>query len=205
MTEETKPGDATAGTDGDAGKKAEVTKPEEKKLDLTQEQFDAIIADRIKRAQPNDYEGLKAKAARLDEIEESKKTDEQKARDEKVEAEKKAAARIAVADARLRTAAILTEATKQNAVNPATVARLLATDEDITVEDDGTVAGADAAVKKLLKEEPYLVKGKTQTSGGEFGGNDNPTLDEKIQQAEAAKDKDTSLRLKIQKGLGIQK
>ena len=204
MTVETKPDtDTTPGTDGDGGKTVEATKLEEKKLDLTQEQLDAIIADRIKRAQPKDYEGLKAKAARLDEIEEAKKTDEQKAREEKAEAEKKAADKIALADQRLRTAAIINEAAKQNAVNPATVARLLGTDEGITVADDGTVSGVADAVKKLLKDEPYLVKGTAQTSGGEFGGANQQTLAERISAAEAAGDFKLATQLKVQQGLNI--
>ncbi|MBA2312916.1 MAG: hypothetical protein H0V97_08990 [Actinobacteria bacterium] len=174
-----------------------------KKLDLTQEQFDAIIADRIKRAQPKDYSDLQAKAARLSAIEEAKKTDAQKADDEKREALTAANAKLALADQRLRSAAIVNEAAKQNAVNPATVARLLADDEGITVNDDGAVSGVESAVKKLLKDEPYMAKGQAQTSGGEFGGTSTQTLDEKISAAEAARDYKTATQLKIQKGLNI--
>lgn len=202
MTVEQKPEDGTQGKpeEGAAATPKPET-PEPKKLDLTQEQLDAIIADRIKRAQPKDYEDLKAKAARLDEIEEAKKTDEQKAKDAAAEADRKAAERIAVADARLRTAAILTEAAKQNAANPATVAKLLATEESIEVKDDGTVAGVEAAVKALLKDEPYLAKPTNGASGGEFGGADPKPLAARIAEAEAAGDWKTAMALKVNQGL----
>lgn len=51
----------------------------------TQEQFDGMVKERIERAKrsaiPEDYEDLKAKAARLDEIEEKSKTELQKAQE----------------------------------------------------------------------------------------------------------------------------
>ena len=51
----------------------------------TQEQFDEMVKERIERAKrsavPEDYEDLKAKAARLDEIEEKGKTELQKAQE----------------------------------------------------------------------------------------------------------------------------
>ena len=51
----------------------------------TQEQFDEMIKERLERAKksaiPEDYEDLKAKAARLAEIEEQGKTELQKAQD----------------------------------------------------------------------------------------------------------------------------
>lgn len=51
----------------------------------TQEQFDEMVKERIERAKrsavPEDYEDLKAKAARLEEIEEKGKTELQKAQE----------------------------------------------------------------------------------------------------------------------------
>ena len=51
----------------------------------TQEQFDEMVKERIERAKrsaiPEDYEDLKAKAARFDELEEKGKTELQKAQE----------------------------------------------------------------------------------------------------------------------------
>ena len=58
----------------------------------TQEQFDEMVKERIERAKrsaiPEDYEDLKAKAARLDEIEEKNKTELQKAQEAAAAAQK---------------------------------------------------------------------------------------------------------------------
>lgn len=60
---------------------------------FTQEQVDRIVQERLARAKstpPADYDDLKAKAARLDEIEESKKTELQRANDAAARAKAKA-------------------------------------------------------------------------------------------------------------------
>jgi hypothetical protein len=52
------------------------------------------------------------------------------------------------------------------------VATLLANSTEITVSDDGSVVGAEAAVNKLLTENKYLLAEKTAPghSGAEFTG-----------------------------------
>lgn len=46
---------------------------------FTQEEVNKIVADRLKRHRPDDYEDLKAKAAKLDELEEAQKTELERA------------------------------------------------------------------------------------------------------------------------------
>ena len=58
----------------------------------TQEQFDEMIKERLERAKksaiPEDYEDLKAKAAKLAELEEKDKTELQKAQEDAAAAKK---------------------------------------------------------------------------------------------------------------------
>lgn len=56
----------------------------------SQEELNRLIGERVKRAKPADYDDLKAKAARLDEIEEANKTEQQKLAERLAEAEKSA-------------------------------------------------------------------------------------------------------------------
>ena len=69
----------------------EIEATEEQQQSFTQEELNAIVGKRLARAAEKyaDYEELKAKAAKLDEIEESAKSELQKATEkaEKLEAE----------------------------------------------------------------------------------------------------------------------
>lgn len=49
---------------------------------FTQEEVNRIIGERVKRATPEDYDELKAKAAKFDEVEQAQKSQEEKLRDE---------------------------------------------------------------------------------------------------------------------------
>lgn len=149
---------------------------------FTQDELDAIVTDRLRRAVPKDYEELKAKAAKADEAEEAKKSELQKAKDEAKAAKDASAERESRANAKLRRAAILEEAGKQKAIDGDVVVALLTSDATITVDDDGNVAGVTEAVKKLLKDKPVLV---AQAGGRpEFGGNDPKSNLEKIAKLE---------------------
>lgn len=175
-----------------------------KLISMSQEDFDRIIQDRVKRAVPADYEDLKKLKADRDAAAEQEKTDLQKANDAKAAAETAAADRTAKADAKLKRAAIIAEATAQKASDVDIVTALLAGSDDITVSDDGEVSGVKDAVKKLLKDKPVLVGGAGSRSGGEFGGNDNKTLDDQIKALEAEGKFAEARDLKIRKGLGIK-
>jgi len=57
----------------------------------SQDELNRIIGERVKRAKPADYDDLKAKAARLDEIEQANKSEIEKANDRAAKAEAEAA------------------------------------------------------------------------------------------------------------------
>ncbi len=172
MPDATPPADGTQGT-GTPPEGTPPTPPEAPKpLTMTQDELDRIIADRVRRARPADYDELLKLKAEKDAAAEAEKTELEKAKDAQKAAEKAAKEKDSRANAKLLRAEILSEATAQNAVDADTVAELLARSKDITVEEDGTVLGAKEAVTKLLAEKAFLVKGKGApgASGAEFGG-----------------------------------
>src|SRR5574337_85145 len=194
----TPPADGQQGTpptDGGTG-----TPPAKPEKTFTQAELDAIIEQRLKRAVPADYEELKTIAAKAKEKEDQEKTELQKATEAQALAEKRAREAVENANARLRKAAIIEEATLQGAADNEIVIALLASSDDITVEDDGTVKGVKKAVGDLLKAKPFLAKGAAGTaSGGQFGGQQHQSIDEKIAAAEAKGDYAEVRRLKVQK------
>ena len=205
------PGTATPPADGTAstppatppiGTGTPPTVPESKSF--TQAELDAIIADRLARhtAKFADYDELKAKVAKVDEADENAKTELQKALDKAAKAELAGNTAIERANATLRRASIYSEATKQNAVDGDTVVALLAGNATVAVDKDGNVTGAAEAVKVLLHDKPFLLKGPpTAGAHGEFGGNDPSTLKEKIAALERAGKWAEARDLKITMGL----
>jgi hypothetical protein len=161
-----------------------VVQPEPKKLEMTQEEFDRIIAERVARAKPKDYDDLVRLREEQSAAEEAKKTELQKEKDARAAAEAAAKERTAAADRKLIRAEILTESAAQKAADADIVYALLRDSEDITVDAVGTVSGAREAVARLLKSKPTLVAGAPSSSGGEFGGNDKQTVQEQITQLE---------------------
>lgn len=169
---------------------------------FTQEELDAIVTDRLKRAVPKDYEELQKKAAAHDAAIEASKTELEKAQEKAAAAETARVEALSKANARILRAEIRAEAAAQKAVDPDVVIALLAGDDSISVDEDGNAVGVADAVKKLLKAKTYLVgSGAPARSGGEFGGNDGKTIDQQIAEAEKAGDFATARRLKINKGL----
>lgn len=163
---------------------------------FTQAELDAIIAARLAREKP-DPEVLR-KAQEYDKLQEAQQTELEKANTRAERAEAKAKEAETKAQGILIRAAIMTEAAAQNAADADTVIALLAGNATITVEGD-EVKGVKEAVKALLKDKPFLVKATTPgTSGGEFGGNDQKTLQEKIREAESKGDWKTARQLKLQ-------
>lgn len=189
--------DKSGAAEGGAGAGAPDPKSEPKKLEMTQEDFDRIIADRVARAKPKDYDDLVKLRDERDAAAEKEKTDLQKEKDRAAAAEAKTAETEARANRILVKAAITAEAAAQNAADADTVVALLADNDSITVEGE-TVKGAKQAVKKLLEEKTFLVKAASgSASGGQFGGNDGKTLQEQIAEAESKKDWATARRLKL--------
>jgi hypothetical protein len=85
------------------------------------------------------------------------------------------------------------------------VAQLLAGSSEITVADDGSVSGVEAAVNKLLAEHKYLLADKAAgpaRSGAEFTGEHVATSSEAIRAAEKAGKPLDSIALKIRHAAG---
>jgi len=199
MPEITPPTDGDKGNAGAGAPAAGAGAPPPEKT-FTQAELDAILEARLKRAIPADYEELKTLAAKAKERDEADKTDLQKAQEAQALAEKKARDREQTANLRLKRAAIIEAATAANAADTDIVIALLMGDEAITVEEDGSVKGAAKAVKDLIAAKPFLAKSAAGTaSGGQFGGQDHKTLDERIREAEGKGDLATARSLKLQK------
>lgn len=125
---------------------------------LTQADVDRIVADRVAREKNKyaDYGDLKAKAAKLDEIEAATASDLEKA--------VKAARDEATAAERARTAGVLA-ASEARALaadrfeNPSTAVRLLDL-KDVSVSEDGVVdaEGVKSLLDALATSDPYLLK-----------------------------------------------
>jgi len=130
---------------------------------FTQAEVDAIVQDRVRRAErkaAQETAELRAKAKQLDEREEQEKTDAQKLQDALAKAEKDRDEAVAGARAeRLRTQ-LVTAAVKHGAVDPDDVVRLV--DQDaIEFDDSGAPKNADDVVASLLEAKPHL----TATAG----------------------------------------
>jgi hypothetical protein len=208
----TPPADGTTGTPAATGDGTQSqtpaptagdTNPQTGKT-FTQEELNQIVADRVARAKPADYDEAKAAMAELNSIKEGQKTDLQKAQEAAESRKQERDSARSELNAARRTAEIRIEALKQGADEELTMA-LLANDATIKVED-GRVVGAAEAVAALIERKPNLKTGGTRQSAGEFGGNDGATVAEKIAALEREGTKDSlreARRLKIRQGLSL--
>ena len=189
----TPPADAGAGESSENDE--EVGTPDQKPAantspkTFTQAELDVLLAEQRRRAVPKDYEELKAKAALADAAAEEKKTELQKAQDVAEKAKSDGKAAIATANATLRRAALLSEASKAGAIDPDTVVAVLADSEDVTVKE-GKVEGAKDAVESLKIDKAFLFKAALPgNNGGEFGGRDDMPITQQIVELERKGDK----------------
>lgn len=133
---------------------------------FTQEELNQIVRDRLARetSKYKDYNDLKSKATKFDELQAQNQSELDKALERASNAETKAAE----ADTKLRQAlvrsAVVSEATRLNAVDPDAVFALLDR-TTIEIKDDGTIEGVKSAVESLMQEKPYL-KSTTRTGMG---------------------------------------
>lgn len=125
---------------------------------FSQEQVNSLLAEQKRKVQAQyvDYGDLKAKAARLDEIETATASELEKAV-KKARAEGAAEVQSA-ANARLIAAEVRALAAAARFHNPTAAARLLDL-SDVTVSDSGDVdsAALKSKLAALAKDEPYLV------------------------------------------------
>ena len=142
---------------------------------FTQAELDRIVQDRLarERGKFGDYDDLKAKAAKLDELEAANQTELERERAAREQAERERDELKAGKRDAARRAAILAEASKAGAADPELVAELLASSAQVTIDDAGTVTGHDTAVAALLEQRPIL-KGARFTPGGADGGTRSP-------------------------------
>lgn len=107
---------------------------------------------------------LRAKAQRLDELEAESMSELERERESRVRAEEELTRIRENARQQLVQAAILSEATRQKALRPEHMHRLIDLDA-VTVGDDGQVTGAEDAVKAFLESNPEYV-GRPQAPAG---------------------------------------
>lgn len=160
---------------------------------LTQADVDRIVADRVARVERKytGHDDLKAKAARLDELEAASATEMEKAvKAARAEAEQATAGRYLSV---LRAAEVRAQAAGLQFRDPGdALAQLGARLGDVKVGDDGEVDGA--AVAKLLAElaaaKPYLINAQTpppapSLNGAGVGNNGTPPASRAVSLGEA--------------------
>jgi hypothetical protein len=150
---------------------------------VPQSEVDRIVKDRLarERAKFADYDDLKAKAARADELEAAGQTELERlqAQVKTLEQERDAAkadADTARSDAQnLKVEAEIRKALPQDVVDPDVFLKLLPRDQ-VTVGDDGQVTGHEDAIKALSEAHPFLVGTSTQRTapGPRDGGARGP-------------------------------
>lgn len=137
---------------------------------FTQEDVDRIVKDRVtrERAKYGDYNDLKTKASRLDEIETANASEQEKAvkaaRDEATKAERERSnAVLARAEAR----ALAAEADFQDPTDAVAFLKLA----DVKVDEDGQVDADEirSQLKDLADKKPYLLKAKAETTATQAG------------------------------------
>lgn len=140
---------------------------------FTQADLDRIIADRLARAKtepPPDYAELREKAQKYDDHAAAQLSETERLTKAVADADARAAAAADRASTALQRSAIVAAAVRHGSHDPDAVFALLDRSA-VTVADDGTVTGADDAVKALLTEKLYLVgKPPTPTPGGADSG-----------------------------------
>jgi hypothetical protein len=163
---------AGAGDGGDGGKQ------------FTQADIDRIVADRLarERAKYSDYDDLKAKAGRLDQLEAQSKSDLDRAVEAaRQEGEQAAAARLNGTVVRAEARSLAAAAKFRDPGDAVAFLDLT----DIKVGDDGTVDGdaIKARLDDLAKAKPYLLATTTADfdGGARGGGSAEPSSKERAQ------------------------
>lgn len=158
-----------------------------KKLELTQEEFDAKIAERLARERKKyvDYDELKTKLTALEQAEEERKkaamseqerlqTEKDAAEKKALEAEESAQKVLTSANQRLIKAefkALAREAgVRADALEDAFKLAELTT---VSVDDDGNVEGVSDVITALVAAKPYLAE-PTKKEPRNIGGGNNP-------------------------------
>lgn len=181
--------------------------PAPRKLEMTQEEFDARIADRLARERRKyaDYDDIKTKLSTFEQAEEERRkaamTEKERLEAER-DAEKKRAddvdsgakAKLEAANQRLIKAEFRAQARELGVrADALDDAFKLADISSITVDDEGNAAGVVDVVKALLVNKPFLVE-TTNPRPRIIGEPSNPiqdevkTLEQQLEEAQRKKD-----------------
>jgi hypothetical protein len=201
--------DADAGATGGGGEPAPpaaegVPQPQGPQT-FSQDDVDRIVGERLARERQKfqDYDDLRERAAKLDELEQAQKSELERAQETAQQATARAEAAEQRAATALRRSAIVAAAQQEGAVDPDAVLALIDTSQ-LTIGDDDRVSGAEEAVRGLLEAKPYLVGNGHRPAPGDGGARpqgpaNEPPLDQQISDAERAGDWNLARRLKAQK------
>ena len=157
---------------------------------FTQADIDAIVADRLKRERDkfSDYEDLKNKAKKLDDIEEANKTELERAQETARKAEEDKNAALQRANEQLVRAKFESAASRMGVKHPED-AFALADRSGVDISDDGKIEGVETAVKALVEagrlplisgSAPNLNNGAGDHDGDNNKNNDVEATEEQI-------------------------
>lgn len=153
---------------------------------FTQEEVNKFLGDerRRERAKFADYDDLKTKAARLQEIEDANKTEAQKQADKYAAIEAQLAElkgqNARLVEERVRAvmhASVAAAAMKEGFVDPDDAWAFVDTSA-LKVDESGKVTGVDEAIKALAKAKPHLLRKQAQlgpTNPGKGGAESGET------------------------------
>ena len=141
----------------------------------SQEQLDRVLGERLgrERSKYADYDELKGKAAKFDELDAASKSDLERATTAQANAEREAnQLKLALQEEKL-TNAVMAAAGSKNIVDPAAAVALVDRSK-IDYDDDGKPKNIGALLDDLVKDKPYLV-GKNGRSPAPLPGSGAPT------------------------------
>lgn len=150
---------------------------------FTQEQLDAIIAERLNRqkSQYKDYDDLKAKAQKWAEVEEAQKSEAQKMTEAVQRANQERDTALERAKALLIRSAFIAEAARAGAAHPEDVYQL-ADHSSVSLDEHGNVLGAAEAVKAIVEagRVPLVAQNRAPALDAGAGSGQRPAEQKKL-------------------------
>ena len=124
---------------------------------FTQDDVNRIQAQtrRVVRNQFSDYNQLKDRAAKADELEQAQLSEQEKLEARAIEAERKAATAAEQISSAMIASEVKVRATQMGIIDP-DAALLLVDRANVRYTDDEGVTGVEAALTQLVEDKPYL-------------------------------------------------